>query len=882
MTKPASALARPWSVETLIRVVLIAGYVGVVALCFTTPWGPRLFWTIVLPLLPVSIVLMGFYAWRRLCPLAFWGTLGLRLKPKGQKVRKVPKWAEQWFFLIAGGFLACMLVVRLVLINGDGLWLGLALIGIGALAAATNFVYSGRTWCNFLCPVGVVERIYTEPNSLRARANSQCAKCTACKQHCPDIDQENAYWKDVSLPARRVAFFAFPGLVLGFYSYYWLRYGDWEAYFDGRWTRTPASLHLAFGPGFFFAPAVPALAAAALTLLGLAALSFGLFAGVEKVVARWAPDAEQARHLTLTLAAFTAFNVFYIFAGAPTLRLIPGGTRVVAFIVPLVAALFLVKRWRRSSDDHLKAKSAKKLLASWKFDAPPPHDPAEVFAFFQAHEQAHTAQLGAYEDAICDVLADGAVTPRELKLLAQLRRDLGVSEPEHRKLFLALSADQKSRLDPASAGRVEQRLQLQGYQAALIAALAHHASAWELEALRADYGIELDVHETLLKELRGDHSPLIAQVQRQLEAAAQVRDVMRQVAAHRGAQFAVFALLTAQNRTVRRAVDALAPLNATGRVGAAAENLFAPDPVVRAAVLNELRAASLPAAIIAVLEPILHQPMPEPAAAEAEAFHRAVQAMAASSDPYQRAGAAVLIGQAQDPRLAGLLPRALADDQALVREAAIYAAARTGTEIDAPALGALRQDSDPRVRAALATVAEAPPVLGLAAGDESLPGGQEHFERLLACGLSFSNLALVDKILFLDGVPLFASLEPEDLHELSDLARERVFSLSEILVKQGDLTDDLFVVTLGQAVVTVERQGQPQEMWRAAAGDVVGEMSAIDGEPQSATVLSASDRLYTLQIRGDDFRRLLGRRPDLATQLMKTMALRLRQSLASS
>ena len=881
MAKPASALARPLSAENLIRGALIVGYVGLVVVCFVTPWGPRLFWTIGLPLLPVSIVLMGFYAWRRICPLAFWGTLGLRLKPKGQKVRRVPKWAEQWFFLIAGGFLACMLVVRLVLINGDGAWLGLTLIGIGLLAAATNFVYSGRTWCNFLCPVGMVERIYTDPNSLRARGNSQCVKCTACKQHCPDIDQENAYWKDVSLPARRVAFFAFPGLVLGFYSYYWLRYGDWEAYFDGRWTRIPASLHLIFGPGFFFAPAIPALAAAVLTLLGLAAASYALFAGVEKLIARRVPDAEQARHLTLTLAAFTAFNVFYVFAGAPSLRLVPGGTRLVAFSVPLVSALFLVKRWRRGSDDHQKAKSAKKLISLWKFDAPPPKDPAEVFAFFQGHEQAHVAQLSAYEDALGEVLADSVVTPRELRVLTQLRRDLGISEPEHRKLFLALSDDQRSRLDPAAVSRAEQRLQLQGYRTALSEALAHHASAWELEALRTDYDIEPELHETLLKELQGDHSPLIAKVHRQLEGAAQVRSQMRTVAAHPGAQFAVFALLTAQNRTVRRAVDSLAPLDASGRVRAAAKNIFAPDPGVREVVLNELRAAGLPAAIIAQLEPIIMEPMPEPAPAETEMFRTAVEALVASPDPYQRAGAATLIGQAQDPALAALLARCLADDQALVREAAVYAAARTGTDINPPALAALRQDPDPRVRAALVTVAEAPPALGRAAAGD-LPGQPDHFERLLACGLSFSHLATVDKILFLSGVALFASLEPEDLHELSDLARERLFAKGEILVKQGDLTDELFLLTLGRAVVSVERQGQEQEVARTAAGDVVGELSAIDGDPRSATVRSASQPLYTLQISGGDFRDLLGRRPDLAAQLMKTMALRLRQTLSSN
>ena len=63
-------------------------------------------------------------------------------------------------------------------------------------------VYGGKTWCNFVCPVGLVEKIYTEPSRSAtgrpAELTSQCAPCVACKRHCPDIDLEQGYWKEAT------------------------------------------------------------------------------------------------------------------------------------------------------------------------------------------------------------------------------------------------------------------------------------------------------------------------------------------------------------------------------------------------------------------------------------------------------------------------------------------------------------------------------------------------------------------------------------------------------------------------------------------------------------------------------------------------------------
>ena len=99
---PTSASAARW-----IRATLVAGYLGVIALCWLTPWGPRVFWTMALPLVPIGIVLMGFHHWRRICPLAFWGELGQNL-PR-TNARRPGGWLERWFFLLSFGFLVAML-----------------------------------------------------------------------------------------------------------------------------------------------------------------------------------------------------------------------------------------------------------------------------------------------------------------------------------------------------------------------------------------------------------------------------------------------------------------------------------------------------------------------------------------------------------------------------------------------------------------------------------------------------------------------------------------------------------------------------------------------------------------------------------------------------
>ncbi|HET9331958.1 MAG TPA: cyclic nucleotide-binding domain-containing protein [Gemmatimonadota bacterium] len=821
----------PW--QRGIRAALVVGYAGAIAVGLTTDSLPRYFWTMLLPLLPVSIVLMGFPNWRRVCPLAFFGEVGRSLNRGTQ--RRVPKWFERWFYLVTFAFLLSMLVLRLVATNGDGRWLAGLLVGLALAAALTNWIFTGKTWCNFLCPVGLVERIYTEPNSLPEVSNSQCVRCTACKKHCPDIDQENAYWQDVTSPTRKLAMFAFPGLVLSFYTYYWLRHGDWEAYFDGRWTRLPVTADLVAGAGFFFAPQVPAIGAALATLLAFSAASYGVFLGIEAILGRSVVDAERRRHLALTIAAFVAFSIFYFFAGAPSLRKLPGGTRTVAFAAPLIATLFAIKRGRRTRERYIQEKGAVKLLRNWPFEDPPPQDAGEVYAWIKAGEHAREQYLTAYTNTVREIIADGLVGRGELRFLDEIRNQLGITPREHEKVIERLSEEERRLFEQRGVG-VEERAQLEGYKTALAAALLRRASASELTELQRAFGVSPEAHAGVLEQMRGESGALLARARGQMEHALAVRRDLTTLGApdQPGAAGLLSYLLTRElEAAISRVLEFLEIAGDAERVQALRPGLLAPEVDIRGSALRQLAEACPGSeALVAELEPLILDRSRMPTDADLQARAGTLDRLAQAPDPYIRAAAVWAAGTDRGaPR--SIVSRSLEDSHPLVRETAALCVRRAE---DGP------ESSDDR----------------------------------------FSSLATIEKMQFLREVPLFAHLDPEDLEDLSRLTEDEIVTLPEVLCEEGEMdADAVFIIVDGLASVLLRaRTASGEEIDREVAvlgaGEVVGELSLLDGSPRMATVRPKDGPLRVLRIPGHMFRSRLLHRPRVAQPLLATLARRLR------
>jgi hypothetical protein len=106
----------------------------------------------------------------------------------------------------------------------------------------------------------------------------------------------------------------------------------------------PIGRELLFGAGFSFAPRVPALVAAPLTLaLGMVASTI-VFVILEHMLRARLRDSAARRHFTLSLASFCAFAIFYAFAGQPTLRALPWVSTLVPLALALLGACVLRRR----------------------------------------------------------------------------------------------------------------------------------------------------------------------------------------------------------------------------------------------------------------------------------------------------------------------------------------------------------------------------------------------------------------------------------------------------------------------------------------------------------------------------------------------------------
>ncbi|MCG8417399.1 MAG: cyclic nucleotide-binding domain-containing protein [Proteobacteria bacterium] len=133
--------------------------------------------------------------------------------------------------------------------------------------------------------------------------------------------------------------------------------------------------------------------------------------------------------------------------------------------------------------------------------------------------------------------------------------------------------------------------------------------------------------------------------------------------------------------------------------------------------------------------------------------------------------------------------------------------------------------------------------------------------------------AALDKALALRTAPLFASLPTADLLPVANLCTEISLDAGDVLFREGDMGDAMYVVVRGN--VTVERDGEI--LATLGCGECVGEMAALDWLPRSATV-AAAEPSTLFRLDRHDLLDLLIDHPILAENLATVMAARVRRS----
>lgn len=482
------------------------------------PMGARLFWTMIVPILPLFLMVFGHEAWRRICPLSFAsqipGYLGLtrgrtRLDRRTGKLDRVTalidrdSWLARNAWYVQFGFLFVGISARLLLINSDRHALAAALCFVIAAAVLTGVLWGGKTWCNYFCPANVVQKIYTEPRGLLESAphlsrpalpQSMCRKptrqgdrssCVGCTVNCGDIDLERSYWQGIENPRRRNTYYMFVGLIIGFYGYYYLYSGNWDYYFSGVWTHEADLRGRIMQPGLyllgqsvalprlFAAPMVLALACATTLILGrLLEAGYRRFRRGQ----RGYSEAMILNHC-LSVTAWISINAFYLFGGRPNLALLPtAGVRMVDLLIIALTTLWLRHVIMRTPERYERESMSSRLLDQLRklridigrvLGGRSLEDlkPDEVFVLSRVLPVvSHDERIAAYRNVLGQAVGEGATASvGTLKLLDELRAQLDLTEEEHATIVDELGVSEALKATDDTVSEEERQQALETY-----------------------------------------------------------------------------------------------------------------------------------------------------------------------------------------------------------------------------------------------------------------------------------------------------------------------------------------------------------------------------------------------------------------------------------
>jgi len=128
---------------------------------------------------------------------------------------------------------------------------------------------------------------------------------------------------------------------------------------------------------------------------------------------------------------------------------------------------------------------------------------------------------------------------------------------------------------------------------------------------------------------------------------------------------------------------------------------------------------------------------------------------------------------------------------------------------------------------------------------------------------------------FVESSPLFRALDQEARADLLKVAEQIAYASGEVVVRQGEPGDELFLVRDGSAAVVIESGGISREVAYLDRGAVFGEFAALGAPVRSATVVARGE-LAVIRFPGAVVAALAGRFPKVGKLLEALQAARQR------
>jgi branched-chain amino acid transport system substrate-binding protein len=123
----------------------------------------------------------------------------------------------------------------------------------------------------------------------------------------------------------------------------------------------------------------------------------------------------------------------------------------------------------------------------------------------------------------------------------------------------------------------------------------------------------------------------------------------------------------------------------------------------------------------------------------------------------------------------------------------------------------------------------------------------------------------------LEEVDIFRPFSDSAKNYLSERMQLQRIGEGEVIVRQGEMGDSLFILVEGVVGVRVQAQhGEPIEVARLGAGNFFGEMALLTGEERTATVVAVTNTLL-FEITKENIAGLMSQQPEVSELISKIL-----------
>jgi hypothetical protein len=139
-----------------------------------------------------------------------------------------------------------------------------------------------------------------------------------------------------------------------------------------------------------------------------------------------------------------------------------------------------------------------------------------------------------------------------------------------------------------------------------------------------------------------------------------------------------------------------------------------------------------------------------------------------------------------------------------------------------------------------------------------------------------SEADLMQRLLALRQVPLFSELNLDRLEAIHQLMTETEFLRGEVVVREGDPADDLYLLLEGELEIYKDH-GTPNQRLLNTQQPIayMGEIAILDGSPRSATAVASKDSRL-LRLGGEPFKEIVLQTPEISFEIFKVLTARIR------